>query len=106
MQLSNLSAMTKGWFVGEFTPVAYKTSHCEAAVKHYPAGFTEQWHYHKIATEITVIVKGEVLMNNVHYKENDIIVINPGEGTDFKTLTPVITTVIKVPAVSNDKYTE
>ena len=96
--------MTKGWFIGNFTPSLMETEAVEVAVKEYPARFTEEWHYHKIATEFTVIVSGDVEMNGVRYGKGDIIVIPPGEGTDFRTLTRVVTTVVKVPGATNDKY--
>ena len=102
--LAKLDAMTKGWFIGNFSPTLLATEAIEVAVKEYPAGFSEEWHYHKIATEYTVIVSGEAEMNGVRYGKGDIIVIPPGEGTDFKTLTPVVTTVVKVPGATNDKF--
>ena len=104
MQVAKLSAMTKGWFIGNFLPTLQATENVEVAVKEYPAGFSEDWHYHKIATEFTVIVSGEVEMNGIRYGKGDIIVISPGEGTDFKTLVPTVTTVVKLPGVANDKY--
>ncbi len=60
--------------------------------------------YHKIATEFTVIVSGEVEMNGQRYSKGDIIVIAPGEGTDFEALTPTITAVVKLPGAAHDKY--
>ncbi len=96
--------MAKGWFIGNFEPTLYATEAVEVAVKEYPAGFSEDWHYHKIATEFTVIVSGEVEMNGRRYGQGDIIVIQPGEGTDFKTLVPTVTTVVKLPGAVNDKY--
>lgn len=104
MKVAKLSGMTKGWFIGNFSPTLHASEALEVAVKEYPAGITEEWHYHKIATEFTVIVSGEVEMNGRRYGKGDIIVIPPGEGTDFKTLTPTITTVVKLPGATNDKY--
>lgn len=104
MKVAKLEAMTKGWFIGNFKPTLCATDVVEVAVKEYPAGFSEEWHYHKIATEFTVIVSGEAEMNGRRYSQGDIIVVPPGEGTDFKTLTPVVTTVVKLPGASNDKY--
>jgi quercetin dioxygenase-like cupin family protein len=106
MQVAKLNAMIKGWFIGNFSPTLHATEAVEVAVKEYPAGFTEAWHFHKIATEFTVIVSGEVEMNGKHYGKGDIIVIPPGEGTDFTALTLTVTTVVKVPGASNDKYTQ
>ena len=104
MKVAKLNEMTKGWFIGNFSPTLLATEAVEVAVKEYPAGFSEEWHYHKVATEFTVIVTGEVEMNGRRYHQGDIIMIPPGEGTDFKTLTPVVTTVVKVPGATNDKY--
>jgi quercetin dioxygenase-like cupin family protein len=104
MQVAKLKDMTKGWFIGNFNPTLLATEAVEVAVKEYPAGFTEAWHYHKIATEFTVIVSGEVEMNGTRYAAGDIIVIPPGEGTDFRTLSPTVTTVVKIPGATNDKY--
>jgi quercetin dioxygenase-like cupin family protein len=104
MHTAKLAAMTKGWFIGNFSPTLHATGAVEVAVKEYPAGFTEEWHYHKVATEFTVIVSGEVEMNGRRHGPGDIIVIPPGEGTDFKALTLAMTTVVKIPGATNDKY--
>ena len=105
MKQFKLDDMIGGWFAGNFDPTLYKTGDFEVAVKHYKKGDFEEKHYHKIATEFTVIVYGEVEMNNIKYKAGDIIQIEPGEATDFVVLSDVaITTVLKVPSVAKDKY--
>ena len=104
MKIANLSDMIKGWFVGNFEPTVLKTNDVEVAVKRYKKGDYEEKHYHKIATEITVIVQGKVKMNNIEYKENNIIVIEPNESTDFEALEDTICTVVKYPGANNDKY--
>lgn len=104
MYQKNLKKMNRGWFVGNFDPSILQTDQCEVAVKNYTAGESEPRHYHKIATEITVIVDGSVRMNGKNYEKGDIILIEPGESTDFQALTDTTTTVVKVPSVTNDKY--
>jgi len=104
MKIAKLEEMIKGWFVGNFEPTLYQTNDVEVAVKTYKKGDSEGWHYHKIATEITVIIEGEVEMNNKKYFAGDIIVIEPGEGTDFKALTDAKNAVVKIPGANNDKY--
>lgn len=107
MKLFNLASMIKGWFVGSFQPTIIDTNEVEVAVKRYSQGDYEASHHHKIATEITVIVSGYVEMNGKTYGPNDIIVIEPGESTDFKCLTDnVVTCVVKYPGASNDKYVD
>ena len=104
MKTFRLDDMTKGWFVGDFDPVALKTDAAEVAVKTYDAGTVETKHYHKIATELTLIVTGNVRMNDAHYGPGDIIMIEPGEATDFEALSAVTTVVVKTPSVAGDKY--
>jgi len=96
--------MTKGWFVGNFDPVVLKTDAAEVAVKSYAAGTVEPKHYHKVAPEVTLIVSGEVRMNDSHYGAGDIILIEAGEATDFEALSDVTTVVVKLPSVAEDKY--
>ncbi len=96
--------MVKGWFVGNFEPAALVTQDVEVAVKKYIAGEYEPAHYHKIATEITVVVIGQVKMNGVIYTEGDIILIEPNQATDFLAITEVLTTVVKYPGARDDKY--
>ena len=104
MKVANLKDMFKGWFVGNFQPTVLQTNDVEVAVKEYQAGSKEELHYHKIATELTVIVRGKVKMNGTEYGEGSIIVVEPGEGTDFQVMESTITVVVKVPGANNDKY--
>ena len=103
MKVAKLEDMVKGWFVGNFDPTLIKTNDVEVAVKEYKKGEYEE-NYHKIATEITVIVSGKVRMNGVEYVEGDIIVIEPNEATDFEALEDTVNTVVKFPGASDDKY--
>ena len=66
----------------------------------------EARHLHKIATEITVIVSGRVLMNDREYFAGDIVKINPGEATDFVCLEDAVSAVVKLPGALNDKYVD
>lgn len=104
MDAYKLDDMVKGWFVGGFSPTALQTSDCEVAVKHYKAGDQEGAHFHKIATEITVIVSGQVRMAGRTWGPGDIVVLKPGEITDFVAITDAVNVVVKHPGASNDKY--
>lgn len=104
MKKFNLKDMIGGWVIGNFVPTLFKTNEVEVAVKHYKAGDYDSTHYHKIGTEYTIIVKGQVEMSGDIYNENDIIVIEPLESTDFRALTDSTTVVVKIPGANNDKY--
>lgn len=104
MKYGKLDEMKKGWFVGNFNPTLYKTTECEVAYKKYKKGDCEEKHYHKVATEITLITKGRVKMFDNVYCEGDIIIVEPGETTSFEALEDVANVVVKIPGVLNDKY--
>lgn len=105
MKTDKLLNMKGGWFIGNFEPSLLKTNDAEVAVKIYKKDDYEKAHYHKIATEYTVIISGRVKMNNVEYKAGDIIVMKPGESTDFESLEDGTTNVIvKIPGINDDKY--
>ena len=105
MKIAKLDDMIKGWFIGNFEPSLCKTNDVEVAVKKYNRGDYEEKHYHKIATEYTLIISGRVKMNNKEYKEGDIIIMEPYETTDFECLEDnTINVVVKLPGANNDKY--
>ena len=104
MKTARMDDMVKGWFIGNFEPSLYKTNDCEVAVKTYSKGDHEKKHFHKVATEYTVIVKGTVKMFEKEYSEGDIVVVEPGDATDFTALTEAVNVVVKIPGANNDKY--
>jgi hypothetical protein len=104
MNVKKLNEFKKGWFVGNFNPSLIKTNDVEVGIKKYKCGDYENKHYHKLATEITIIISGKVSMNGNIYTSDDVIVINPLESVDFLVLEDTISTVVKFPGVNNDKY--
>ena len=99
-----LNEMIGGWIVGNFEPTCLKTTACEVACKHYDAGAVDAAHVHRIATEITLVASGRVRMNGRTFGAGDIVVLQPGEATDFQALEPSTTVVVKMPSVAGDKY--
>ncbi len=104
MRSAKLSEMKGGWFAGDFSPACLKSKEFEAACKYYKAGAREGSHVHKVATEITVIAKGRAEMGGRVFAEGDVIILSPGDATDFHALEDTITMVVKVPSVAGDKY--
>jgi quercetin dioxygenase-like cupin family protein len=99
-----LSNMVKGWFVGGFSPAVLQSSEFEVAIKKYKLGEIEPLHFHQIATEITVVISGNIVMCEKSWSEGDIIVLHPGEATSFMALSDAVTVVVKTPSVPDDKY--
>lgn len=102
----NISDFTGGWFIGDFSPSLNQTRDFEVAVKYHKAGDVDTPHYHRVATEYTVVVKGRCIVNGVEYGEGDIIIIEPYTITHFEALTDFASVVVKTPSIPTDKYTE
>jgi quercetin dioxygenase-like cupin family protein len=100
----HLDEMVGGWMVGNFEPACLVSTACEVACKHYAAGATEAAHVHRIATELTLIASGRATMNGRTFVAGDIIVLAPGEATDFHALEATTTVVVKMPSAAGDKY--
>lgn len=104
MKHHRLDDMTGGWFVGDFSPCASRSAEAEVGVKRYPAGAKEKKHFHKVATELTLILSGTVRMFDRVWQAGDIITVEPGEATAFEALSDAVTVVVKTPSVPSDKY--
>jgi len=104
MIVRSLHDMVGGWIVGNFEPTCLKTAACEVACKHYEAGAAEAAHVHRVATELTLIATGRVAMNGRTFSAGEIVVLEPGEATDFRALEKTTTVVVKMPSVIGDKY--
>jgi quercetin dioxygenase-like cupin family protein len=104
MRVDSLDKMKGGWFVGDFSPVALRTSEFESAVKCYRRGDKEAAHHHKVADEITVVAAGRVRMCGQEFSQGDIIYLEPGDSTAFEAFEDAITVVVKRPSVAGDKY--
>lgn len=104
MKKFRLRDMERGWFVGDFSPACLKTKAVEVGVKTYAKGERAEPHFHKIATEITVIISGRAKMNGRKYGPGDILLVKPGETAAFSALEDVKTVVVKLPGALNDKY--
>jgi len=104
MEVFKLSEMKGGWFVGNFQPAAYSTGDCEVCYKFHPKG--EKWpvHYHKLGTEINLLVRGKMVVQGRMLEEGDVFVIKPYEVADPEFLEDCEVVVVKTPSCPGDKY--
>ncbi len=96
--------MKRGWFIGDFEPSAFKTKNFEVGVGHHQKGEVWDKHYHKLATEITLILKGKIKMNEEIFVKGDIFIIYPNEVVAPVFLEETDYVVIKTISDKNDKY--
>ena len=104
MKTYRLTDMRGGWFVGAFSPTAHYTKDCEVSLKTHPKG--EKWdvHYHKIATEVNLLVSGEMTIRGTRLVANDVFVLEPGEIADPVFHEDCVIVCVKTPSVTGDKY--
>ncbi len=99
----------KNWFIGNFFPTLYKTPDFEVSYRDYKKGELHEKHYHKIAKEVNVLVRGRLNINDRIVKKDEIFVIEPGEWADIKFLTNCSVFCVKWPSCGSnggDKYFE
>ncbi len=96
--------MKRGWFIGDFEPTAFKTKNFEVAVGHHKKGEVWDKHFHKLATEITLILEGKVKMNDEIFVKGDIFIIYPNEIVAPVFLEETDYVVVKTISDKNDKY--
>jgi quercetin dioxygenase-like cupin family protein len=94
----------RGWFIGDFEPSILRTEDFEVGVLTHKAG--EEWpsHYHAIATEYNVLLKGTMLVNGKLIEESQIFSIEPCETSRVEFLDDCTILVIKTPSIPGDKY--
>jgi quercetin dioxygenase-like cupin family protein len=100
----NINNFTKGWLVGDFEPTLIKNKDIEIGIKFYKKGDIESNHYHKIATEYTVVISGVVKMMDRIFGEGEIIIVNPNICNQFECIDDACVVVFKTPSVAGDKY--
>lgn len=104
MDVRRIEDMTAGWFIGNFNPSAYNTTDFEVGYKLHKQGESWPIHYHKIATEITYLLRGRMTIGGRELTTGDIFTIFPYEVADPVFLEDCEVIIIKVPSVPGDKY--
>ena len=99
-----LKDFTRGWLVGNFEPSLLKSNDIEVAIQTYKAGNKESQHYHKVGTEISLMVSGIASFNEKILNEGEGVIIEPKESNIFKAISDCKVLVIKHPSDTNDKY--
>lgn len=103
MKIYNFSSMKGGWFIGNFEPTAYKTENFEVSYKIHPKGESWDLHYHEKITEINLLVKGKMIMQNKILEAGDIFVVEPYEISDPKFIEECHIVCVKTPGITMDK---
>jgi quercetin dioxygenase-like cupin family protein len=104
MKLDRIENYKGGWLIGDFDPSLLKNSNVEVAYKFNKKDEYCAPHYHKIGTEINLLISGTLELQNKILNEGDVFIIYPFEVTDPKFLTDCRILAIKTPSIPGDKY--
>ena len=94
----------RGWFVGGFERAVLKTTDVEVAYQINYKGEKHPQHFHKVATEVNLILSGHVIMSGQHYRAGEGVIFEPGDICECEYLEDTASIVVKVPGPLNDKY--
>jgi len=104
MDILKFSDMVKGWFIGDFNPSAFKTKEFEVSFKIHPKGEKWDFHYHKVVTEINLLIRGNMKVCGNVINSGDIFIIKPMEIADPEFYTDCEIICVKIPSICDDKY--
>lgn len=102
LRLSDAGA--RGWFIGDFPKAIVRTNTFEVCYQSNSAGSTDAPHYHKVVTELQLITKGRMIINNEEFTVGDIYMSEPGEHYHAEYLEDTEVVAVKFPSIPNDKY--
>ena len=102
--LVNLNDYTRGWLIGDFEPNIKKTTEYEIGILQHKQNEKWQFHYHKDAIEINIILSGEMIINNIKISKNTIFVFDKNMISCPLFLTDCKIICIKIPSIPIDKY--
>lgn len=103
MKIFKIKEMKSGWFVGNFEPTAYKTEGFEVCFRTHPKGEIWDTHYHEEVTEINLLIKGKMILQNKELNTGDIFILEPFEIADPVFLEDCDILCVKYPGIKGDK---
>lgn len=106
MKNYKVNDMKAGFFVGDFTPVAFNNSNVEVALKAIHKGTLDANYYRKIDTEVILVVEGAIEVNRKIYEEGDVIVFDPNEMINLFAVEDTKYILLKFPGTNNDRNVE
>ena len=97
-----------GWFIGNFKPNLIVSNEIEVGIKTVEKNTQPDYHYHKIKTEYTILLRGKIkcMITNHIVSTGQIIILKPFERNDQLFLEKSLILVINTPSAVNDKYFE
>ena len=103
MKIDRIENMKGGWFVGNFFPTVFQTENVEVSYKKHLKGESWDIHYHEKVTEVNLLIKGSMVLQNKKLISGDIFTLDPLEIADPEFLEDCEIVCVKLPGIANDK---
>jgi hypothetical protein len=94
----------RGWFIGNFPEAVVQTQDFEVCYQTNPPGNPMDDHYHQVITELQLVIRGRMIINNEEFGPGDICILYPGEEYRSTYLEDTETVAVKWPSIPTDKY--
>lgn len=108
-KLDTFTNKCNGWITGQFANALEQTS-VEVGIKDYKSDETNGRHWHKLATEINIVLEGkcDFIFDDQIYTaiKGDIVIIEQNEPCAFEAITDTRLLVIKTVSDPRDKYAD
>jgi hypothetical protein len=102
LQLSDSGA--RGWFIGDFPEAIVQTKDFEVCYQENSQDYPNTDHYHKVITEIQLVVRGCLVVNGEEFRAGEICILEPGDEYRSHYLEPTDVVAVKFPSRPDDKY--
>lgn len=104
VKIDNLDRFKRGWIIGNFEPSLLKNTGIELAVMKGKKGDGPgDYHYHQNCTEINVLIKGKVKVNDKIINENEIFIFEPLVPSIYEYLEDSVWVTFKNKESNDDK---
>lgn len=103
MKIDHFENMISGCFIGDFLPSAYKTDSVEVSYKYHKKGEMWDTHYHAVVTEVNLLIRGKMIIQNVELSGGTIFTLYPFEIANPVFLEDCEIICVKLPGVRGDK---
>ena len=100
----NYRLLTKDLLFEEFKPSFLKTQLYEIEILKYNSGEKHIFHYHKISTEINLLLKGKMKINGCNIYTTQLFIYEPKQISCHEFLEDCEILCIKIPSINDDTY--
>jgi CTP:phosphocholine cytidylyltransferase-like protein len=98
------TSYVRGWLIGDFEPALIRSTDIEVGILSHKKGEKWPFHYHSEATEINLLISGEMKVNGITIRCGDIFVFNKNIISCPDFIDDCTVLCVKIPSRPKDKH--